>query len=519
MLPILASLAFASVHEDHQREFGTSEVPYRPPRPALLPAVTPGPDRIVYGYEAYWNADLNAVPWDHISHLAIFSAEATTSGGLTNAARFDRAADAVQIAAPYGVKVHLCVTNFNTSELTTLLGSESARTTLINNIVAQVERTGAHGVNIDFEGLPASRRQQMITFVQDLDARVDEVVLATPAVDWSGAWDYSELSEHAMLFIMGYGYYWGGSSTAGPTDPLYGGGGWGTYSLDWTVRDYLTNEADPSKVILGLPLYGMRWSTASGDVRAAATGTGSSIVFSTAWTEMATHGARYDTQSHTPWWYDGSRQGWAGNADSVRDRIEYADNAGIAGFGFWALHYTGSDSSGVWNMIDEETSIEIDDTDTDDTGDSDPDTDTDTGGDPEGGGFVADAGRPFLAYPGDTVVLSAEWSSGPGELAYRWTQASGPDARLDATDVVSPSFVPTVPGTYAFDVEVGDGDTFPASDRTYVVVLDRGVGAAYRSCGTLPGPSALGVGVIALLAVGRRVTSGRARRGPGGSSR
>ena len=41
-----------------------------------LPTPTPGPDVMVYGYQAYWAADLGAVPWDHLSHLAVFSANA-----------------------------------------------------------------------------------------------------------------------------------------------------------------------------------------------------------------------------------------------------------------------------------------------------------------------------------------------------------------------------------------------------------------------------------------------------------
>jgi len=50
------------------------------------------------------------------------------------------------------------------------------------------------------------------------------VTLATPAVDWSSAWDFNALAtESDGLFIMGYDYYWKGSSTTGPVSPLKGG--------------------------------------------------------------------------------------------------------------------------------------------------------------------------------------------------------------------------------------------------------------------------------------------------------
>ena len=253
---LLAALAFAGPHADHVAQFGHVDAPAQMPLPALLPAVTNGPDRIVYGYEAYWNANLQTIPWDDISHLAIFSAGVNTGGHLTDTARFDRAIEAVSIAAAYNVKIHLCVTNFTGSELTAILSSSSARQTLIDELVSEVARTGAHGVNIDFEGLPASQRANMVTFVTALDTAVDEVVLATPAVDWSGAWDYAALTDHSWLFIMGYGYHWSRSEEAGPVDPLYGGGVWSAYSLDWTANDYLSKGADADKVILGMPLYG-----------------------------------------------------------------------------------------------------------------------------------------------------------------------------------------------------------------------------------------------------------------------
>lgn len=211
------------VHQRHMTEFG-HDAPARGVHRGQLPPVTPGPDLTVYGYQAYWDDDLNAVPWDDISHIALFAAEASSSGTLSGTSRWDDAAAAVAMAEPYGVKVHLCVTNFSPSELDTLLSSATARNNLISELQGWVASTGAHGVNIDFEGLPVSVKAEMVTFTRDLAAAVPEVVLAGPAVDWSGAWDYSDLTQHADIFIMGYGYHWSGGSP-GPVDPLYSGSG------------------------------------------------------------------------------------------------------------------------------------------------------------------------------------------------------------------------------------------------------------------------------------------------------
>jgi hypothetical protein len=239
-------------HAQQDLELGIGAVSTWPPARRVLPPPTVGPDMRVYGYLAYWEDDLATVPWDDLTDIAIFSVAANSDGTLGSTTNWDIADDAVAMAAPYGVEVHLCVTQFDSTSLTTLLSSSANRATLIAELVDWQARTGAHGVNIDFEGLPYGVKDEMITFTADLEAAVGEVVLATPSVDWAGSWDYSELTRHADLFIMGYGYHYGGSSTAGPTDPMYAGSGtvWSgvqSYSLTWTVDDYLYYGGDPDR--------------------------------------------------------------------------------------------------------------------------------------------------------------------------------------------------------------------------------------------------------------------------------
>ncbi len=490
---LLIALALAGPHADQVEQFAGQDIVAQRPLPALLPDVTPGPDRMVYGYEAYWNADLNTVPWDDLSHLAVFSSGVTTSGNLTETSRFDRAIDAVAIGAAYGVKVHLVVTNFTTSELTTLLSSPSARSTLIGELVDEVARTGAHGVNIDFESMPSSQRANMVTFVRDLDAAVDEVVLATPAVDWSGAWDYAALAEHSHLFIMGYGYHWSGSDYAGPVDPLFGGGIWSAYSLDWTAQDYLAKGAAADKVILGMPLYGNKWPVSSTGVPAPTTGRGSAVIFSTAWANGAANSEGYDATSLSHYYNLGGEQAWYGDTQTVQERIQYADTEGLGGFGFWALHYTGNDTE-FWGMVHDETHMLTDD---------DPSDPGSEGGEDDAG-LVANAGRPFLAYVGDTAVIGSENSRIPETgVTYEWTQVSGPTVGLANPETAEVSFVVTEPGVVALELVVGDGTNISRPDPTYVVVLDRDIGAAYRGCQTIPAPLSASL-LLGALALGLR---------------
>lgn len=352
-LSVAMSLAWAGPHEDHRRAWGHQLPPSAAEHARGTSSPSPGPDATVYAYQAYWNADLSAVPWDHITHLAVFSADATPSGSLIQTDRWSRAAEAVERGAPYGVDVHLCVTNFSSTELESLLGSTSARARLVSELVDWLDKTGAHGINVDFENLPLSRRDEMIQFTRELEAAVGSVVLATPAVDHLGAWDYSELTASADLFVMGYGYHWSGSAEAGPTDPLVSGSKTpfsAPWSLAWSIDDYRKWDADMSRVILGLPLYGMRFPTSDNTVPGTPLGSGRSVLMADGVEAAGVHGAFFEASTSSPYTYDGADQIWYPDRDSVVERVAFAMDQELAGVGFWALHYDDDDPE-LWRDV------------------------------------------------------------------------------------------------------------------------------------------------------------------------
>ena len=158
----------------------------------------------------------------------------------------------------------LTVTLFNSNAISSLLSNANYRQNLITTLVNSVSSAGADGVNIDFEGLPSSQKENMVQFITDLKAAFDsaipesQVTLATPAVDWSSAWDYDQLAINSDgLMIMAYDYHWTNSPTTGPVSPFTG---WGTYNVTWTVNDYMTWSGGLNdKLILGCPYYGYDW--------------------------------------------------------------------------------------------------------------------------------------------------------------------------------------------------------------------------------------------------------------------
>jgi len=158
--------------------------------------------------------------------VGFFSAEVRGDGSIATWHGWDGAAGAglVADAHGHGKKAVLVVTCFDQATIHAVL--TSGRAAAIANLVAGVEAAGGDGVNLDFEGLDDLDRDAMVTFTTDLAAALRAAVpgahlsLATPAVDWSMAWDYAGLADAAdQLMIMAYDYHWRGSDP-GPVAPL-----------------------------------------------------------------------------------------------------------------------------------------------------------------------------------------------------------------------------------------------------------------------------------------------------------
>lgn len=360
-----ADLALDSVHFEHSKLAlgrGLSAVDVAPPGTHVAP---PGnrPSVWVYGYLPYWTDNLDTVPWDSLTHVAFFNVGVDSSGKLTDTHRWTGIAPKlVKRAEKYAVKVHLTLTCFDASVMESVLLSPQKRAKVIQALSTLVNSAGAHGVSVDFEGVPRSVKAGLVSFVEELAQAVEEVTVATPAVDWNGSFDYDELSAAAdALFIMGYGYHWKGGDP-GPISPLYGGGIWSKYSLQWSVEDHLEWGATRESVVLGLPLYGRRWPSASKAVPGVATANGAAVVYAEAVPLAEQLGRNYDVQTETPYAFpSNTEQLWYDDIESLRAKIAYAVDEGLLGIGFWALNYDGSDAD-LWAMVRDETQLESGDT-------------------------------------------------------------------------------------------------------------------------------------------------------------
>ncbi|MDP6456301.1 MAG: glycosyl hydrolase family 18 protein [Candidatus Marinimicrobia bacterium] len=326
----------------------------------LAPLMTriAGPSVEVFGYHPYWMG----TAWQNynfnlLSTVAYFGIEVTGNGTISERHGWP-VTSLISEAHSYGVRVVLVVILFDSDAIEKLLKSSSNRKTLTTKLLKEVEEAGADGVNIDFEGVPSSQRNNLTTFMEALTDTFhtalpgSQVTMATPAVDWSDAFDYKKLAEACDgLMIMGYGYHWSGSSEAGPVSPLTG---WGTYNVTWTVNDYLNKtDGQKDKIILGCPYYGYQWPTASGQKRAGTKGTGSAKFYSEAEALAQSYGRLWDEESLTPWyrfenpdWF----QGWYDDSLSLSYKYDLALEKGLNGIGIWALGYDGTQPE-LWGAL------------------------------------------------------------------------------------------------------------------------------------------------------------------------
>ena len=302
----------------------------------------------VFGWNPYWagSAYLN-YDWTMLSDLCHFSYEvdANTGNAITTHAWLTDAG--VTMAKSKGVNIHLCAVLF--SNHATFLGNATAEQTFITSMISQVQQRGAKGCNIDFEGVPLAQSANftafMINLCNQMHAAVSgsEISIALPAVDWSAVYDVNALKNYVDLFIiMGYDYYWSGSATAGPTDPLYNFDTPYNYTLTKSVTYYLNKNVAKLKLLLGLPYYGREWPTSAGTIPSATTGSGVARTYNFVRNNASGNYStqKWDANSYSPY-YAFNSGGWnqcfMNSAYSMGKKFDMVNQYGIGGIGIWAL--------------------------------------------------------------------------------------------------------------------------------------------------------------------------------------
>ena len=323
-------------------------------------------DKIVFGWHPYWvGSAYNNYDWNLLSDLSYFSYEVNPSTGNANSTHNWATANAVDSALVNGVRVNLCVTMF--SGHSTFFSSSISQQTLISNLIGMIQSRGAHGVNIDFEGIPSSQKTNFTNFMINLATQMhaaipnSQVSTVLYAVDWGDVFDVATLAPHVDLFVlMGYGYYWTNSSTAGPVDPLYHYiSNSYKYSLSRTITYYLDKGLPADQFVVGLPYYGRDWQVSNGTIPSSTVSPGTAKSYAQVRNNSNGYYSNkiWHNPSKTPYYtYVANseiRQCFALDYESLTERLKIIRRRGLAGMGIWALGYDNGYTE-LWDAIENE---------------------------------------------------------------------------------------------------------------------------------------------------------------------
>ena len=317
---------------------------------------------VVFGYLPDW--EYSHAPqyfqYDLLTHIAAFDFTVSSNGNISYPSYWPWT-NIINAAHSNGVKVIMTAVNFNGDQLHTIMTDPNVKSNFFERCKAIIGAYKLDGVNVDFESLNTADRGTVVnTFMAELTESVKddypdaEISFAGPAVNWGG-WDLKGLALSCdYIFIMGYAFAGGWSTTSGPNAPLSGG----SINISNTVNvQYGAVTPDyPEKLILGVPYYGNKWQTTTGDARSSVIDHIESTRYSSAIYQSQSFGLLWDTASQSPWyryqssgdWY----QVWFDDAPSLELKYNLAESKNYLGVGMWALGYDGSES-GLWDLLRE----------------------------------------------------------------------------------------------------------------------------------------------------------------------
>ena len=370
--------------------------------PTIAPTPTPRPSlgaTELYGFLPYWQMNaamatyLRSTP---LTTVALFSVTARGNGALnTTATGYRRITGSIgrqliDEAHARGAKVDLVFTSFGPDKNAAFFGrvvplpspstgataasgattapGASAATPLpastpapsptagvapwhrtVDELVALGVTLGVNGINVDVEVLDAQDRP---AFGEFLAALRSALVAAKPKATLTVSTEAglrgvsnaaaANAAGADRLFLMGYDYHFA-SSQPGATAPVDRDDG--LYTLRWSIDSYVEAGVPRDRILLGLPLYGMRW-------RLDAPGrTGNVIGDGVTWVPSEHRDLLLDSAFHpgldileisqVVWVLDGAD--WLvtyyDSPTTLRPKLALALDNGLAGAGFWAMGY------------------------------------------------------------------------------------------------------------------------------------------------------------------------------------
>ena len=253
--------------------------------------------------------------------------------------------DVIRIARDAKLPILVEVNNFRQgwqdADLHRVLNNASARENLIDNIYSNIAEHKFAGVNIDFEQAPERDREKLVSFMQQLQAKLKPagLILTQSVPTDDQAYDLKRLGaidDYIVPMVYDEHYQ---TSDPGPVA-----------SEDWFVDqlDRLAKIVPPAKTVIGFGNYGYDWVIGSrkgaaevsyGDVIAAAEANKNGSI---AWdTNTENPVLRYQNgpNRHEVWFLD---------AVTALNQVQDISDDGFRGVALWRL---GAEDPGMWTVF------------------------------------------------------------------------------------------------------------------------------------------------------------------------
>lgn len=234
-----------------------------------------------------------------------------------------------------------------------IMNSYEKRKELIEDIVNACVKYKIDGINVDFENMKQEDKDMYSRFIIELTPRLKEMGLVT-SVDvtapdggetWSLCFDRHVIGDVAdYIVFMAYDQYGVSSTKAGTT----AGYNWVELSLNKFLQ---TEEIEPEKIILAIPLYTRVWTTDSNGKVTSKTVDMKDI------NEVIPEGANktWDDelkQNYVEYTEGGNKkQIWIEDIDSLKAKISLITQNKLAGVASWRK---GMETEEVWKMLSNE---------------------------------------------------------------------------------------------------------------------------------------------------------------------
>ncbi len=356
------------------------------PLAGAVPVAAVSPAREVFGFAPYWELPASgAWRYDLLTTVAYFGLDVrgdgsfdTGTGGWTGW-NSQELVDTVDRTHRAGGRAVVVIKQFDEATINRIVTSPAAAQATIANTIAAIASRQLDGVNVDFEGSSSPSypglQGGVTSFMSHLSSQVHGrwpgAMVSMDTYTGSAGWDggifrIGDLAPAVdAFFVMAYDMAASNMpGEAGPNAPLTGGF---TYTDSTAVAQYLA-RAPASKVILGVPYYGYKYSTGGSSARyAAASDAGAADTYADAQEDLACAlqlSRAWDEASQTPWatwWSPAGGDPCGGDHDSWRElyydtpqslalKYDLVNASGLRGAGIWALGYDGM-APDLWNVI------------------------------------------------------------------------------------------------------------------------------------------------------------------------